>query len=129
SSAGYPGAWSGQDTFVVDRAKRRVTRALAALRGSRGALARLFVLHAVSRASGLVVKARRDHDVAQAKPVGGLPGPSDQLPGRNPFFNLLSGPGGSAAGLALAGIFAILGGALVLARDRSRRFRMPTVTW
>jgi hypothetical protein len=129
SSDGYPGAWTGQDTFVLDRAKHRVAGAAAALGGSRGPLSRLLVLHAVSRAGSLVVKARRDHDVAQVKPIGGPPGSGNQLPDQNPFFNLLSGPGGSAAGLALAGVLAILGAALILPRDRSRRFRMPTVTW
>ena len=87
------------------------------------------MLRAASHAGGLVVKARRNDSAAQVKPIGGPPGSGNQLPGQNPFFNLLSGPGGSAAGLALASILAILGAALVLPRDRSRRFRMPTVTW
>jgi hypothetical protein len=51
------------------------------------------------------------------------------LPGNNPFFNLLSGPGGIAAGMMLAGMLAVLGAAFLLPRDRLRAFRVPTVTW
>jgi hypothetical protein len=128
SSDGYPGSWNGQDTFVVDRAKDRETGAAGATSGPRGPFSGLLVLHASSRASSLVAKARRSHSVAQVSPLGVPPG-SGNLPGHNPFFDLMSGPGGSAAGLALASILAILGVAFVLPRDRLRTFRMPAVSW
>jgi hypothetical protein len=128
-SDGYPGTWSGQDTFVVDKAKDRSTGPPTAFGGPRGPLAGLYVLRAASRATNLEAKARRSHTAAQVTPLGGPPGSGNQLPGHNPFFNLLSGTGGSAAGLAFASILAILGVAFVLPRDRSRIFRMPTVTW
>ena len=129
SSDGYPGTWSGLDTFVVVHAKHSGTGGAGVFSRPRASLSGLLTLRAASRAGGLVVKARRAHAVAQAKPIGGAPGSGHQLPGQNPFFNLLSGPGGSAAGLVLASILAILGVAFVLPRDRSRRFRTPLVSW
>lgn len=129
SSNGYPGTWSGQDTFVVDKARGKDTPAVAGYGGPRGPFVGLYALRAVSRASSIEAKARRSHAVAQATALGGPPGAGQQLPGHNPFFNLLSGPGGSAAGLVLVSILAVLGAAFVLPRDRSRVFRTPTATW
>jgi hypothetical protein len=129
SSDGYPGAWLGQDTFVVDKADDPQTGAAASYRGP---LSGLFVLRGASRASRAIrleAKARRTHEIAKVSEMGGPPGSGHQLPGQNPFLNLLSGPGGAAAGLALASIFAVLGVAFVLPRARSRTFRMPTVSW
>jgi hypothetical protein len=128
-SDGYPGAWSGQDTFVVDKAPNRTTDAVGATGGPRGLLAGFFVFHPSSRASNLEAKARRSHAVAQATEVGRTPGSGKHLPRHNLFFNLLSGSGGSAAGLALVSLLAVLGAAFVLPRDRLRVFRMPMATW
>jgi hypothetical protein len=129
SSDGYPGAWSGQDTFVVDKTDDRPTGAASGYSGPRGPFSGLYVLRGASRASGLEAKARRSHTTAQVSALGAPPGSGHQLPSHNPFFNLLSGPGGSVAGLALVSVLAILGVAFVLPRDRLRVFRMPTATW
>ena len=128
SSDGYPGAWSGQDTFVVDKAKGPDSGAAGAFGGPRGPFSGLIAFRAASHASGVVATARRSHSVAQVSALGGPPGSGHQ-PGHNLFLNLLSGPGGSAAGLAFASILAILGVAFVLPRDRLRTFRMPAVSW
>jgi hypothetical protein len=95
------GSVRGQDRSVVDRQGRRDRRGSAAKRR-----------HAVDNGSR-----------------GGSPGFGSQLPSRNPSFSLHTSPGGAAAGLALAGMLAVLGAAFVLPRDRSRIFRMPTATW
>lgn len=68
--------------------------------------------------------AKSRHANAKMSPLGF----GRQLPGRNPSLSLQS-PGGAAAGLALAGMLAVLGAGLVLVRDRSRIFRTPTATW
>jgi hypothetical protein len=126
TTTGYPGSWLGQDTFIVDRpdggdgpgpgAFQRPLSGVLALGGS-------------TRATRLEATQRRSHETAKVSALGGPPGFGSDLPGQNPFFNLLSGPGGVAAGLALASIFAVLGAAFVLPRDRSRRFRTPAVSW
>ena len=72
--------------------------------------------------------ARSGHANAKLSPLGGPPGFGNQLPSRNPSVSLLRDTGG-AAGLSLAGMLAVLGAAVALRRDRSRIFRMPTVTW
>ena len=65
---------------------------------------------------------------AKLSPLGAAPGFGNQLPSRSPSVSLLRNTGG-AAGLALAGMLAVLGGAVMLRRDHYRVFRMPTVTW
>jgi hypothetical protein len=133
AAAGNPDSWLGQDTFVVDRTGGGPGPGSGPGSGHPGVLPRsfagLYALGAVSRASRLEAKARRGREAAKISALGGPPGSGHRLPDQNPFFNLLSGSGGSAAGLALVSILAVLGGALVLPRDRSTRFRTPTVTW
>jgi hypothetical protein len=127
SSSRYADAWLGQDTFVVDKTPARDHDSAPVIRRS---FAGLFVLATSTRATRMEAKARRSHETAQVSPLGpGPPRPGIPLPNQNPFFNLLSGPGGAAAGLMLASMLAVLGAALVLPRDRFQRFRMPTVTW
>jgi hypothetical protein len=75
---------------------------------------------------GSAARSRRAN--AKISPLGGPPGFGNQLPSRNPSVSLLRNTGG-AASLALAGMLAVLGGAVVLRRDRSTIFRMPTATW
>jgi hypothetical protein len=72
--------------------------------------------------------AARLHANAKISSRGGAPGVGSPLPGRSPSVSLLRSTGG-AAGLALAGVLAVLGAAIVVRRDRARIFRMPTVTW
>jgi hypothetical protein len=125
-SDGDPGVWGGQDTFVVQETHGVD---LGAAAPHVGPLRGLFALVHTSRASRLEAKARRSNWVAKASPIGGPPGSGGQLPGQSPFFNLLSGPGGVAAGLALASVLAVMGAAFMLPRDRSRVFPMPAVSW
>jgi hypothetical protein len=75
---------------------------------------------------GSAARSRRAN--AKISPLGGPPGFGNQLPSRNPSVSLLTDTGG-VAGLALAGMLAVLGAAVVLRRDRSSIFCMPTVTW
>jgi hypothetical protein len=113
----------GQDTFVVEKPDGRDGP------GSRLAASRGLFGGAASNASRLEAKARRSAAIAKISPLGGPPSLGHQLPRRNPFFGLLRGPDGSAAGLALASMLAVLGAVFVLPRDRSRVFRAPTVIW
>jgi hypothetical protein len=124
----YPDSWLGQDTFIVDNAGGGSARSAAASAPRR--FAGLILLGATSHAKEIEATARRSHETAKVSALGGgPPGPGNPLPGQNPFFNLLSGPGGIAANLMLASLLAVLGAALVLPRDRSRAFRTPAVTW
>lgn len=66
---------------------------------------------------------------AKASPVGGVPGFGNQVPNQNPSVSLLKTTGGAAAGLALAGMLAILGAAFVLPRKHWTIFRLPAVSW
>jgi hypothetical protein len=78
----------------------------------------------------------RGHDTGKASetgkaPLGGdVPGhgrlPPDQQ--KQPFFSLLSASGGAGTGLTLL-LFAVLGAAIALPRERSLVFRPPTVPW
>ena len=127
STSGHSDSWLGQDTFVIDKttAKDHV-----GLKTERRRFAGLFLLGASTKATRIEAKVRRAHETAKISPLGsGTPVPGSPLPSQNPFFNLLSGPSGIAAGLMLASMFAVLGTALVLPRDRLRAFRTPTVTW
>jgi hypothetical protein len=101
-STGYPdrGSVPRQNRYTVDKPGRRDGR------GS-----------AVRRRANAKISSR-----------GGVPGFGNQLPTRNPSVSLLRSTGG-AAGLALAGVLAVLGAAVVLRRDRSTIFRVPTATW
>jgi len=123
-----PDSWLGQDTFIVDKtAAGHDDSAAATIRSRFGGL---ILLGASSHAKEIEAKARRSNETAKVSALGGgPPGPGHQLPGQNPFFNLLSGPGGIAANLMLAGLLAVLGAAFVLPRDRLRALRMPTATW
>ena len=120
--------WLGQDTFVVsDETGGDSSVGAPAIRARFGGF---FLVGTTSHAKRIEAEARQNHQTAQASAFGsGPPGPGNPLPGNNPFFNLLSGPGGIAAGMMLAGMLAVLGAAFLLPRDRLRAFRMPTVTW
>jgi hypothetical protein len=128
-ATGYQGEWAGQDSFLVD-ATSPTDSGGAAAGGYHGRFSGLFAFGAASRASRLEAKARRGHDTAKVSALGGgTPGGGGQLPGQNPFFNLLSGPGGAAAGMMLMSLLAVLGASIALPRNRLNRFRTPTVTW
>jgi hypothetical protein len=90
----------------------------------------LILIGASTKATRIEAKVRRAHETAKVSAIGsGAPVPGSPLPSQNPFFNLMSGPSGIAAGLMLASMLAVLGTALVLPRDRLRAFRTPAVTW
>jgi hypothetical protein len=128
-ASGGGDTWLGQDTFVVGKATGAVEDD-AAVPTIRGRLGGMLLVGATSHAKQIEAEARQSHEMAQATAIGsGPPGTGIPLPGDNPFFNLLSGPGGIAAGMMLASMLAVLGAAFLLPRDRLRAFRMPTVTW
>jgi hypothetical protein len=121
--------WLGQDTFVVNKATGAVEDD-ATVPTISGRLGGMLLVGATSHAKQIEAEARQRHEMAQVTDIGsGPPGTGIPLPGDNPFFNLLSGPGGIAAGMMLASMLAVLGAAFLLPRDRLRAFRMPTVTW
>jgi hypothetical protein len=136
SSTGNPGkdltgsrasdTWLGQDTFIVGKTATKHNDGTTARRRFAG----LFLLGASTQATRSEAKARRAHETAKVSAIGGgPPKPGDPLPSQNPFFNLLSGPSGIAAGLMLASMLAVLGAAFVLPQHRLRAFSTPTVTW
>ena len=111
-------------TATRDRVKKAPLSAIA--RGNRGQ--NRSVDDSPSRSDRRGSAAKRTHaagDVSRGRP----PGFRNQLPSPNQSFSLHTGPGGAAAGLALAGMVAILGAVLMLPRDSSRIVRMPTATW
>jgi hypothetical protein len=119
--------WLGQDTFIVTKTETKHNDGATTVRRR---FAGLFLLGASTQATRSEAKARRAHETAKVSAIGGgPPQPGNPLPSQNPFFNLLSGPGGIAASLMLASMLAVLGAAFVLPRDRLRAFRTPTVTW
>jgi hypothetical protein len=119
--------WLGQDTFTVSKTATKHSGGATTVRRR---FAGLFLLGASTQATRTEAKARRAHETAKVSEIGGgPPKPGNPLPSQNPFFNLLSGPGGIAASLMLASMLAVLGAAFVLPRDRLRAFRTPTVTW
>ncbi len=128
AATGGSDSWLGEDTFVLD--KRGGGHSSGGTTTVRRRFAGLFLLATSSRAKRMEAKARRSHETEKVSALGaGPPGPGNQLPGQNPFFNLLSGSGGIGASLVLASVLAVLGAAFVLPRDRSKAFRTPTVTW
>jgi hypothetical protein len=129
SSTGHSDSWLGQDTFVID--KTTTTTDHEGLKTVKRRFAGLFLIGASTKATRTEAKARRANETAKVSAIGsgGPPAPGNPLPNQNPFFNLLSGPGGIAASLMLASTLAVLGAAFVLPRDRLRAFRTPTVTW
>jgi hypothetical protein len=129
SRTGHSDSWLGQDTFVIDKTK--TTTDHEGLKTVRRRFAGLFLIGASTKATRTEAKARRANETAKVSAIGsgGPPTPGNPLPSQNPFFNLLSGPSGIAAGLMLASMLAVLGAAFVLPRDRLRAFRTPTVTW
>jgi hypothetical protein len=126
--SGYEGDWAGQDNFFVDPTVSHGSG--GAPTGAVGVrFFRLFAF-AAARATREEAKERRRHETAQVSPLGGAtPGGGGRLPGNNPYFNLLSGPGGAAGSLALLSLLAVLGAAIALPRHRSSVFGTPTVTW
>ena len=121
--------WLGQDTFVVSEGPGLVEDD-AGVPTVSGRFGGMLLVGATSRAKQIEAEARKSNAIAQVTAGGsGPPGPGNPLPGQNPFFNLLSGPGGAGAGLLLASVLAVLGAVFLLPRDRLRAFRMPTVTW
>jgi hypothetical protein len=132
SGSGYSGGGRntsrGQDSFVLDATKPRGS-AGAAPRTNHTRFQTSFGLGAPSRATRLEAKAPRGYETAKASPLGGgLPGHGGQLPGQNPFFNLLSGPGGAGAGLILL-LLAVLAASIALPNERFKAFRTPTLAW
>ena len=119
--------WLGQDTFIVSKtAPKRRDGATTERRRFAG----LFLLGSSTKATRSEAKARRAHETAKVSEIGGgPPKPGAPPPSQNPFFNLLSGPSGIAAGFMLASMLAVLGAAFVFPRDRSTAFRTPRATW
>jgi hypothetical protein len=128
SGTGHSDTWLGQDTFVIDKATTRDHDGLTTVRRR---FAGLFLFGASTKATRTEAKARRAHETAKVSALGsgGPPPPGSPLPNQNPFFNLLSGPGGIAASLMLASMLAVLGAAFVLPHDRLKVFSTPTATW
>jgi outer membrane biosynthesis protein TonB len=119
--------WLGQDTFIVSKT---VTKRDGGVTTVRRRFAGLFLLGSSTKATRSEAKARRAHETAKVSAIGGgPPKPGDPLPSQNPFFNLLSGPSGIAAGLMMASMLAVLFAAFVFPRDRSTAFRTPRATW
>jgi hypothetical protein len=119
--------WLGQDTFVVSKTATKRHDGVTTVRRR---FAGLFLLGSSTKATRSEAKARRAHETEKVSAIGGgRPKPGEPLPSQNPFFNLLSGPSGIAAGLMLASMLAVLGTALVFPRDRSRAFSTPRATW
>jgi hypothetical protein len=127
-TGGGEDTWLGQDSFVVGSEAAAVKEEVASPTVRR--FGGMLILGTTSHAKQVEAEARKSHEIAQVTAIGsGPPGSGTPLPGNNPFFNLLSGPGGAAAGIMLAGMLAVLGAAFLLPRDRLRAFRIPTVTW
>jgi hypothetical protein len=132
SGSGYSGGGrnsrGGKDSFVLEPTKSQESGGAAA-RTSHARLPGLFGLGAASRAIRLEAKVPSGHETAKASPLsGGLPGHGGRLPGKNPFFNLLSGTGVDGAGLILL-LLAVLGAAIALPNVRSKALCTPAVPW
>jgi hypothetical protein len=128
ASTGGSDSWLGQDTFVLDDAGG--SHSSGRTTTVRRRFAGMFLLATSSKAKRMEARARQGHETEQVSALGaGPPGPGNQLPGQNPFLNLLSGSGGIGGSLVLASVLAVLGAAFVLPRERSNALRMPTVTW
>jgi hypothetical protein len=85
---------------------------------------------AATRATRIEARQRRGHETAKVSPLGGgLPGGGGGLPHDNPFFNLLSGPGGAGGSLMLISLLAVLGASIALPRALAKPFRTPSAPW
>lgn len=127
SGARYGGTSAGgSDVFVLEPTKRRHSGRAAAQK-SKPRPAGAPGPPSQPQRPGLTAP-RGAESVAALSWDGGLPGQGGQLPGQNPFFSVLSGSGGSTAGLMLL-LLAILGASIALPRDRFKPFRTPAVTW
>ena len=127
--SGYEGDWTGQDNFLVETTPSNGSGGATA-GGTHVRFSGLFAFGAGTRATRLEAKERRGHETAKVSALGGGgPGNGGRLPSQNPFFNLLSGPGGAAASMMLLSLLAVIGAAIALPRDRLKRFSTPTVTW
>jgi hypothetical protein len=130
TATGYPGDWGGQDTFLLDARGSGGTGGPPTGGGYHSRFAGLFGLGVASRATRIEARERRGQQTAKVSPLGGgPPGQGGRLPSQNPFFNLLSGPGGAGAGLLLLSLLAVLGAAIALPSERSKAFRTPTAPW
>jgi len=127
--SGYEGSGKsagGEDVFVLETAKPRPSRGAGARKhdtspaGPSGTAERRAVKRGLEHPRG--------DEAAKALPRDGVPGRGGELPGQNPFFSLLSGSGGSTAGLALL-LLAVLGAAIALPRHHFKPLRTPAVTW
>jgi hypothetical protein len=119
--------WGGKDSFVVETPKPKSSSSPAP-RTSHARFPALLGLGAASPVTRIEAQ-RRGHETAKVSPLGdGLTGHGAPLPGRNPFFNLLSGAGGAGAGLMLL-LLAVLGASIALPNQRSKAFRMRTPAW
>jgi hypothetical protein len=129
SGSGGNGADNGgADVFVLDTAKSRDSRGLGGRRND-ARPAGVSELSAENGARRPVDKQPRGDGAAKVLPPdGGLPGHGRQLPDQDSFFSVLSGSGGSGAGLMML-LLATLGASIALPRDRFKPFRTPAVTW
>jgi hypothetical protein len=124
----WGGGRGGHDSFVLETTKpRHPARAAAARNHTRFPPPVRFA--AASPVTRLEANERRGRETAKASPLsGGPPGHDGRLPGQNPFFSLLSGPGSSGAGLMLL-LLAVLASSILLPSQRSEAFRTPTAAW
>ncbi len=125
---GYPGDWGGQDNFLVAGAPRDDSGGSGST-GYHSRFAGLFAF-AATRATRIEAKERRGHQTAKVSALGGgAPGGGGGLPHNNPFFNLLSGPGGAGGSLMLISLLAVLGASIALPRELSKAFQTPKAPW
>jgi hypothetical protein len=116
------------DTFVVETPKKQGSDRAAARKSHARSSKRLGPATA-GRTAPLDAKTRSGHESGKASQSdGALPGHGRQLPGQNPFFNLLSGSGGAGTGLVLL-LLAVLGMSIALPRRHFKAFRTPAVPW
>ncbi len=132
SGSGFSGSGryhsGAQDTFVLETNKERGSGGAAARRNHARSPGH-FRLGTAGRVIRPEAEMRAGHETGKASPLnGGLPGHGGQLPGQNPFFNLLSGSGGAGTGLLLL-LLAGLGASIALPNHRFKAFRTPTLPW
>lgn len=133
-SSGSAYGWNGKnrgskDSYVLEPVKTRVSGGAAA-QTSEARFPGFFGLATAGRTIPLAAMDARGHETAKASPLGGgLPGHGSRLPGRNPFFNLLSGPGGADAGLMLLILLAVISAAYALPNQRFKALRTRTAVW
>jgi translation initiation factor IF-2 len=125
---GYPGDWGGQDSFLLAAAPRDDSGGSGST-GYHSRFSGLFAF-AATRATRIEAKERRGHQTAKVSALGGgAPGGGGGLPHNNPFFNLLSGPGGAGGSLMLISLLAVLGASIALPRELSKAFQTPKAPW